>query len=90
MVPTRPTRRWIDGESATASVLATIGVGDHLIWETRLRSPAQVEKVLMKTTKGRHVWQDQIADILVESKSSGVKLARSQRADVKGEFQDAE
>jgi hypothetical protein len=90
MVPTRPTRRWIDEETTTVGVLSTLGVGDDVIWETRLRSPAQVEKALTKSTKGRHLWQDQIADILIESKSSGVKLARSQRADAKGEFQDAE
>jgi hypothetical protein len=90
MVPTRPTRKWVDDESTTVGVLSTLGVSDDVIWETRLRSPAQIEKALIKTTKGRHVWQDQIADILIESKSSGVKLARSQRADAKGEFQDAE
>jgi hypothetical protein len=89
LVPTRPTRKWINDEAVTASLLGD-HVTDDVIWEKRLRSPAQIEKTL--TTRGaaaggRDLWRD-LSGALVESKSSGVKLARTHNPDAAKEFSD--
>jgi hypothetical protein len=89
LVPTRPTRKWVEDETITASVLKTSGVNDDVIWETRLRSPAQIEKTLTRSGLS-HLWRDQLSGTLVESKSSGVKLARAHNADALGEFNDTD
>ena len=89
LVPTRPLRKWVDDETTTANTLARVGVGDEVIWETRLRSPAQVEKALMKSKQGREIW-DSAGDILVHAVSSGVKLARTDRADAREDFANAD
>jgi hypothetical protein len=83
LVPTRPTRKWIDDETVTASALKTLNVPDDVIWETRLRSPTQIEKVLGRGASG-------LTATLIESKSSGVKLARTRNSDAPGEFQDVD
>jgi hypothetical protein len=83
LVPTRPTRKWIDDETVTASALKTLNVPDDVIWETRLRSPTQIEKVLGRGASG-------LTATLIESKSSGVKLARARNSDAPGEFQDVD
>jgi hypothetical protein len=90
LVPTRPTRKWIDDEAKTAETLNLAGVKDDVIWETRLRSPAQIEKALSRSAVQSSVWRNQLADSLVESKSSGVKLARTRNADAPGEFNDTD
>jgi hypothetical protein len=90
LVPTRPTRKWSEGDDIIASTLQHFKVPDDVIWETRLRSPAQIEKALTRGTHGRDLWRDQLADSLVESKSSGVKLARARNSDAPGEFQDVD
>ena len=64
-VPTRPTRKWTD-TSAVESLLAGFDV--H---ERKLKSPAQVEKLLRKSSD---TWG--LVSPYVESKSSGTKLAR--------------
>ena len=89
LVPTRPTRKWIGDEIQTASVLSTAGVANDVIWETRIRSPAQIEKVLARSAL-RDEWRSHLADSLIESKSSGVKLARTRNADAPGEFNDTD
>jgi hypothetical protein len=83
LVPTRPTRRWIDDETVTASALKTLNVPDDVIWETRLRSPPQIEKALGRGASG-------LTATLIESKSSGVKLARTRNSDAPGEFNDVD
>jgi hypothetical protein len=65
-VPTRPTRRWSD-TNAIETLLA-----NHDIWERKLRSPAQVEKLVGRSSDA---WR--LATPYVESKSSGTKLART-------------
>jgi hypothetical protein len=89
LIPTRPTRKWVSDETSTAALLTTMGVPHDTIFETRLRSPAQIEKALVRTPDDRRLWEDHLAAKLVESKSSGVKLSRT--GTVAGEdFIDAE
>jgi hypothetical protein len=80
LAPTRPTRKWAGSESATARVLTDSGIADEVLWEQTLRSPAQMEKAL-KRVQCHHLWAA-IADTLVESVSSGVKLERSDLAEL--------
>jgi hypothetical protein len=87
LVPTRPTRKWVKDDIVIMNVLQTMNVPDHVIRETRLRSPAQMEKLLTRTAQDRGLWQD-IAEGWVESKSSGVKLARTKNPDAAEDFSD--
>jgi hypothetical protein len=88
LVPTRPTRKWISDEPTTAGTLQLFDVPDNVIWETRLRSPAQIEKAMGRGARFRELWNGQLAGALVESKSSGVKLARAGKTDAAGDFSD--
>jgi hypothetical protein len=90
LVPTRPTRRWIDKDAAAAAALQLAGVDESLLWESRLRSPAQLERVLRRSKTGRQLWVDLIAEELVESVSSGVRVARSTRPAAQEEFADVD
>jgi hypothetical protein len=63
--------------------LKTLNVPDDVIWETRLRSPTQIEKALGRGASG-------LTATLIESKSYGVKLARTRNADAPGEFNDTD
>ena len=83
LVPTRPTRKWTDADTVIGPALVMLGVTHDQIWETKLRSPAQVEKQL----RGRGPWS-RIADNMVESVSSGVKLGRTGKPDPSEEFAD--
>jgi len=74
LVPTRPTRKWTLPDDDIANELCTTLDGGD-VFETRLRSPAQMEKRLTRTSVGRKVW-DQVVAPLVEARSSGVKLGR--------------
>jgi hypothetical protein len=74
LVPTRPTRKWAHDDTETADSLMAIGVQAGILWENRLKSPAQMEKALFRTIGGKTLWSR--AAGLIESKSSGVKLAR--------------
>jgi len=87
LVPTRPTRKWID-DAVTERKLAALGVDPSVIWESKLRSPAQMEKALGRNN--RDLWGKSLTDELVESKSSGVKLARAGKTDAAGDFDDGE
>lgn len=87
LVPTRPTRKWTASDFDVAKRLSSLGAGHDEVWETRLRSPAQVEKQLDRTLIGRRIWGE--IDKWVESKSSGVKLSRA-GATAGEDFVDAE
>jgi hypothetical protein len=65
LVATRATRKWKDESTALGDMLADFG--EDVAYERKLRSPAQVEKLI-----GKKAFCD-YAD-LVESKSSGVTL----------------
>lgn len=86
LVPTRPTRKWLYPDTDVAARLAALGATHDDVWETRVRSPAQIEKVLHRTRGGRFIW-GQTAD-LVEARSSGVKLGRDNHADAREDFDD--
>jgi hypothetical protein len=89
LVPTRPTRQWTEDERVTAHALAAAGVGKDLIWETVLRSPAQLEKQLKRNKQDRELWSD-IQPTLVQAKSSGLKLARARDTNASEDFSDGE
>jgi hypothetical protein len=78
MVPTRPTRRWKLDEPSVAGALDQRGLSDDVIFETRLRSPAQIEKLARRVA----------LDDLIESVSSGVKLNRV-KSDPREDFANA-
>lgn len=87
LVPTRPTRKWLLPDSDIANRLSLLGAGHDEIFETRVRSPAQLEKTLHRLPRrGRVIW-DQAAT-LVEARSSGVKLGRDNTADAGEAFLD--
>ena len=88
LVPTRATRKWNDADVSIAGMLSLSGIDDDAIWEKRLRSPAQMEKVVVRVLD-RHSWND-IADKLVETKSSGVKLAPNRKITAGEDFIDEE
>jgi hypothetical protein len=69
-VPTRPARVWASPDWHTAEELRQLGLTDKQIYEAKLRTPPQIEK-LVAGNEGTlsHLWT---------SKSSGVKLARSE------------
>lgn len=86
LVPTRPTRKWTAPDTDIATELSKLGAGHDEIWETRVRSPAQVEKQLLRTRKGRLIWDQTVT--LVEARSSGLKLGRDNTTDVREELLD--
>jgi hypothetical protein len=91
LVPTRSTRKWQLDDDETAAALIGLGVGDDVVFETRLRSPAQVEKALTRSAHGRDVWSCVMTDPpLMKSVSSGVKLARANTPDAREDFANAD
>lgn len=78
LVPTRPTRKWLLDEKALENELKQLGLAHVEIWEERIRSPAQLEKLLRRLRTGRAIWAE--AQNLAEKRSSGVKLGRVGRA----------
>jgi hypothetical protein len=68
LVATRATRKWKDEREAELTLLETHGLAKSTVLETKLRSPAQIEKAI-----GKKFAQSVLAS-LVESKSSGVTL----------------
>jgi hypothetical protein len=66
--PTRPRRQWTD-EHSVGRILAANGIEP---WETKLSSPAQIEK---RAGKNSSAWR--LVEPYVESKSSGVRLSRT-------------
>jgi hypothetical protein len=73
--PTRPVRRWTD-EQRVGDLLMKKGLTLEEAYDISLRSPAQIEKKLKR--KG-DLWRQSFAP-LVESHSSGVKLAHANAA----------
>lgn len=70
--PTRPVRRWTD-EKRVGDLLLKQGLSLDEAFDVSLRSPAQIEKRLKHKSD---VWRRSFAP-LVESHSSGVKLAHT-------------
>ena len=87
LVPTRATRKWLLPDQEIADQLEDFGASHDDIWETRVRSPAQIERQLLRTRKGRKIWDQTSA--LIEARSSGVKLGRDDH-DARGDFADAD
>ena len=73
LVPTRPVRRWTDEHAALAETKA-LAIPAIDVFNTTLKSPAQMEKLLKRFKRDRDLWEHFAP--LVESRSSGVKLAR--------------
>lgn len=67
LVEKRPTRKWVDEEKIVA-FLKGKGLFDEEIYQQKLKSPAQIEKLVGKK---------ELPTDLVEKKSSGYKLAPS-------------
>lgn len=86
LVPTRPTRKWLAPDGDIARKLVDLGAEIEEVWEERVRSPAQMEKLLHRTRKGRQIWDKAAA--LVEARSSGVKLGRDAHSDAAEDFLD--
>jgi hypothetical protein len=86
LVPTRPTRKWLAPDADIVRRLVDLGVDIEEVWEERVRSPAQIEKLLHRSRKGRAIWDK--AQALVEARSSGVKLGRDAHADAREDFLD--
>lgn len=86
LVPTRPTRKWLYPDTDVASRLAVLGAVHDDVWETRIRSPAQIERQLSRTRGGRRIWSE--AATMVEARSSGLKLGRDGTTDPREDFTD--
>lgn len=84
--PTRPTRRWVS-ESQVEAALVQMGVAHAASHQTKLLSPAQMEKQLKR--KFMFGWEHEIAP-LIESKSSGWKLTRTDTTDATKDFMDGD
>jgi hypothetical protein len=86
LVPTRPTRKWLAPDTDIAHRLQALGASHDEIWETRVRSPAQIERQLHRTRKGRLIWDQTVG--MIEARSSGVKLGRDNHTDAGEDFLD--
>jgi hypothetical protein len=87
LVPTRPTRKWLLPDTDVANRLSLLGAGHDEIFETRVRSPAQLEKTLHRLPRrGRVIWDQAAA--LVEARSSGVKLGRDDTTTAEEDFDE--
>jgi hypothetical protein len=69
LVMKRGKRHWIDDDRAVVASLHEAGVSDDKIFETKLRTPAALEKLLPKALRG-------IIAKLAQMVSSGTSLAR--------------
>jgi len=86
LVPTRPTRKWLAPDTDIATRLQALGASHDEIWETRVRSPAQIERQLHRTRKGRQIWDQTVG--MIEARSSGLKLGRDNTTDAGEDFND--
>jgi hypothetical protein len=86
LIPTRPTRKWLAPDADIVRRLVDLGVDIEEVWEERVRSPAQLEKLLHRSRKGRVIWDQ--ARMMVEARSSGVKLGRDVSTDAGEDFLD--
>ena len=87
LIPTRPSRKWLMDDQSIAARLAALGLDQMTIFDTRLRSPAQIDTILHKSRAGTRIWDD--VNLMVESRSSGSKVGRTGPA-AKDEFNDGE
>lgn len=78
VVPTRPLRKWTD-PTVVGQILSANGIEPL---ETKVRSPAQIEK---RAGKNSSAWR--LVEPYVESKSSGVRLSRTDADDDSGLFE---
>ena len=78
LVPTRPMRKWKDEQETARSLRGTF-IGGR-IFEPKLRSPAQMEKLLTAFDRETAYSGRELIGLLSESVSSGVKLARTSDA----------
>jgi hypothetical protein len=70
VVHTRPQRRWVDEEEAANRLCEEYGFGDEDIYETRITSPAKIEKIIGKGKDAKALLGE-----LTESVSSGTTIA---------------
>lgn len=85
LVPTRATRKWTAPDADIVRRLVDLGVDIEEVWEERVRSPAQLEKLLHRSRKGRAIWDE--AQRMVEARSSGVRLGRDNHTDAGEDFE---
>lgn len=83
--PTRPARRWIN-ETEVRDRLEKMGLPEDATHKRELLSPAALEKTMRKGSRG-DFWTNMLAP-LVESRSSGVKLVRTDTSDPTQDFDD--
>ncbi len=69
LVPKRAVRKWRDEHQTAATLIVDLDLATDDIWNRKLKSPAQVEKLLPKSER------EKLAD-LVSAESSGNTLAR--------------
>lgn len=74
--PTRPTRRWSNTDAVLDELTASQLTLD-VTHDFKLKTPAQLEKVIKTHALMPKAWWDQRMSPLVESYSSGVKLSRT-------------
>lgn len=74
--PTRPTRRWTNTDAVMDELTAS-QLSLDVTHEFKLKTPAQLEKVISKYALMPKSWWDRRMAPLVESYSSGVKLAHA-------------
>jgi hypothetical protein len=86
LVPIRPIRKWLAPDTDIAHRLSDLGASHDEIWETRVRSPAQIERQLHRTRKGRLIWDQTVG--MIEARSSGLKLGRDNHTDAGEDFLD--
>lgn len=72
LVEKRATRRWRDPNEAADRLCEVFGLGDDQLYESKMRSPAQVEKALGKEAIKEH--KDELSELIVKQ-SSGTTLA---------------
>lgn len=89
LVPTRATRKWVKPDDDIAAALRGAGALPNVIYETKVRSPASLEKVLTWTREGRQLWANEVqGQGLFERRSSGVKVGRSDTPSAQDEFDE--
>ena len=85
LVPTRSTRRWKHSPAAVEQGLIYCNFDKTKIFQTELLSPARIEKLAKADPMVSDLWLE-----LVESVSSGVKLARVAGPAAQQEFDDVD
>lgn len=70
LVQKRATRQWIDPDTAADTLCATVGMGDDELYDKKIKSPAQIERVIGRSKEAKTLLNE-----LVESVSSGLTIA---------------